>query len=139
MSEKMLKITFERGGVVYADLLYEQAPKTVAAIVATLPRRDKVYHAQYSASVVFTDSGIKEIEKENPISKKVPGYLSLTLGEPIFTGKCIHFWYHEYNLSKKDENFFAIVHADCMNPLEAAGFRVFHEGPEYATFELVEG
>lgn len=135
---KMLKITFERGGVIYADFLYDEAPKTVESVMNTLPRREQVYHAKYAGCAVFIDTGLVEMEKENTIQTKVPGRISLTLGKPTFTGKCIHLWYSDYILSVKDENHFANVHPESLNVLESAGLRVFHEGPEFATFEVVE-
>lgn len=135
---KKLKITFERGGVVYANLLSEEAPKTVEAILNTLPRREKVYHAKYAGCAIFIDTGITEMEKEHTIQEKKPGRISLTLGKPTFTGKCIHLWYNDYILSVKDENHFAEVEKEYLPVLESVGFRVFHEGPELATFEVVD-
>ena len=137
MSKKM-KITFERGGVVYARLLTEDAPKTVETFVKTLPRRETVYHAKYAGCAIFIDTAVNDFEKENVIQDKFPGRISMTLGKPVFRGKAVHLWYDDYILSVKDENLFAIMDEECLPTLKEVGARVFKEGPETALFEVFD-
>jgi hypothetical protein len=75
-----LKITFVDEGVsAVAELFAEQAPKSVAAVVAALPQRGEAHHATYSGSeVAFILDRDLGVGRENATSKVIPGDLAYT-------------------------------------------------------------
>ena len=52
---KRIVLEFERGGVVLAELLTEEAPKTCAAVLKALPVKNKAVHAMWAGEEIFFD------------------------------------------------------------------------------------
>jgi hypothetical protein len=48
-------LEFERGGVVLAELLTEEAPKTCEAVLKALPVKNRVVHAMWAGEEIFFD------------------------------------------------------------------------------------
>ena len=75
-----LSITFVDDGVTAtAELFADEAPKTVAAVLAALPQSGEAHHATYSGSeVAFILDRDLGIGMENATSKVLPGDLAYT-------------------------------------------------------------
>ncbi len=56
--EKMIEITFERGGKFVAKCLTNEAPKTCEAILKKLPFEETVYHATTAGQELFFKGGL---------------------------------------------------------------------------------
>lgn len=52
MSGTKIRLSFERGGDLIAELLYGAAPRTVDAVLAALPLEVTVYHSRWSGREV---------------------------------------------------------------------------------------
>jgi hypothetical protein len=62
-----------------AELFDEQAPKSIAAVIAALPQKNEAHHATYSGSeVAFILDRDLGIGMENATSKVIPGDLGYT-------------------------------------------------------------
>jgi hypothetical protein len=75
-----LSITFvDEGVTATAELFANEAPKTVAAVLAALPQSGEAHHATYSGSeVAFILDRDLGIGTENATSKVLPGDLAYT-------------------------------------------------------------
>jgi hypothetical protein len=61
-----IKLSFERGGELYADLLEKAAPKTIEKVLATLPYETDAYHTRWCGREVnFPIHSLKPIAREN--------------------------------------------------------------------------
>ena len=87
MMAKKLKLTFERGGVVYAVLNEKDAPNMVAQFCATLPRTDDMLHGRYAGPAMFINTGLENVTPENLVGRKWVGMITVTLG--IRSMQCI--------------------------------------------------
>jgi len=52
---RRIVLEFERGGVVSAELLTEEAPKTCEAVLKALPVKNKAVHAMWAGEEIFFD------------------------------------------------------------------------------------
>lgn len=77
---RRVRLTFVNEGVsAVAELLEDQAPKTIAAVLSCLPQRIEAHHATYSGSeVAFILDRDLGIGMENATSKVMPGDLAYT-------------------------------------------------------------
>lgn len=75
-----VSITFvDEGVTATAELFANEAPKTVAAVLASLPQSGEAHHATYSGSeVAFILDRDLGIGMENATSKVLPGDLAYT-------------------------------------------------------------
>ena len=138
---KKLKITFGRGGVVYARLLTEEAPKTVELICSELPCTVKMMHGRSAGAAMFYETALTDVERENADDKnKEPGMLTLTLGAPYsyHPKKAVHICYPGKIFNSNVENHFAQIEEKYMDDIKTIGERVWLDGPEMTTLELVE-
>ena len=53
MTGERIRLEFERGGVLTADVLSDLAPKTVAAVLAALPIETTAYHTRWCGREVY--------------------------------------------------------------------------------------
>ncbi|MBQ3532991.1 MAG: DUF3830 family protein [Oscillospiraceae bacterium] len=137
---KKLKMTFERGGVIYADLLEKEAPKTVEIFCKSLPITYPMYHGRYAGPAMFFDTNFTGIEGENFPSRKYVGMLTMTLGNKNHPHHAVHMFYSYKRPieSSNNEIHFAQVPAKYFDELEEIGERVWRCLPENVTIELVE-
>ncbi len=137
---KKLKLTFERGGVVYAKLNEKEAPKTTELFCATLPRTDDMLHGRYAGPAMFINTGLEGVTPENLASRKWVGMLSLTLGNPNHPQHALHMFYSYRReiVSSNNEIYLAQVEDKYFPLFEEIGDRVWGHCPEKVTIELVE-
>ena len=64
MPKKRMKIELSTGQVMYAELLWEQAPKTCKKIWQMLPYEDEVLHVKFSGHVFYCFSNFELKEAE---------------------------------------------------------------------------
>ncbi|MEN6368880.1 MAG: DUF3830 family protein [Thermotogota bacterium] len=53
MTGECIRLEFERGGVLIADVLSELAPRTVSAVLAALPLETTAYHTRWCGREVY--------------------------------------------------------------------------------------
>lgn len=137
MSNK-LKITFEHGGVIYADLLCEAAPKTVGLVKKLLPRAAKMKHISDAGPALYFDHDLGDVEPENIVCDKVYGQVTVNFGSPVVPGCFIRIYYNNGKeiRAKNEENLFAVLDKDSMNFISSISYGIWTQAPEYATIEL---
>ena len=137
---RKLKLTFEKGGTVYADLLTDKAPKTCEMICAELPRTYPMIHGRYAGPAMFFNTDFTEVPEENYSPRKWDGQLTLTLGTKVHPVHACHVFY-SYKLPIEDSNneiYFAQIPPKYFEELETIGNRVWQNCPENVTIEVVD-
>ena len=138
---KKLKLTFERGGVIYAVLNEKDAPNMTEQFCATLPRTDDMLHGRYAGPAMFINTGLEDVTAENLVSRKWVGMMTVTLGNRNHPQHAMHVFYSYRReiVSHNDEIYLAQVEDKYFPLLEEIGERVWGHCPEKVTIELAEG
>jgi hypothetical protein len=73
-----IAIEFARGGVVFADLLPGEAPKTCEAVLGALPVKNKAVHAMWAGEEIFFDGFplSEQLIYENETNDVEPGSIA---------------------------------------------------------------
>ena len=137
---KKIKMTFERGGEIYADLLEKEAPKTVEKFCEILPVTYPMVHGRYAGPAMFFNADVKDIEGENLPKNKYVGMLTMTMGTKNHPHHAVHVFYSYKRpiVDPQDEVHFAQIPSKYFDELEEIGERVWGHCPENVTIELVE-
>ena len=134
---KKLKITFERGGVVYADLLYADAPQTIGILEKALSRTAKMKQVSDTGPALYFDYDLGEMPLENVVTQKVCGQVTINMGSPAVPGCFVRVYYSTAEIrNKNEESLFAVVEKDSLNLMASIGRGVWQEGPEIAAIEF---
>ena len=140
-----MKIEFAGGGVFYARLLEDEAPKTCATLKARLPFEYQFYHSIVSGQALVCLPPDLTVERENQrVAGIAPGALSfLVADEPVLVPDEIYIAYGIFisrGLTvdmKQPVNVFAQIDND-LDELAACCRRVLMEGAELIKFSLAD-
>ncbi len=143
---KRLKIEFEKGGVFYARLFEEEAPKTCRTIVERLPLKFTFWQSIVSGHAMVTLPENLTVEPENQRTigcpagtlaflvqdppRNVPDEIYIAYG-PYFVSRC------SYIEMQQPVNIFAQVEED-LEELQKVGKRVLMKGAEEVHLSLEE-
>lgn len=138
-----LKLEFEKGGIFYARLLEQEAPKTCSTMKARLPFEYRFHQSIVSGQALVTLPPDLTIERENQrVSGILPGAISfLVKDEPALVPDEIYIAYGLFisrGLTidmKQPVNHFAQIE-DNLEELMNVGKRVLMEGAEVVRFSL---
>ncbi|MCY4353223.1 MAG: DUF3830 family protein [Truepera sp.] len=138
-----LKLEFERGGVFYARLLEDEAPKTCKTIREHLPFEYLFYQSIVSGQALVTLPPDLTVERENQRVANTPaGTIAfLVRDEPILVPDEIYIAYGLFISrgltvdSRQPVNVFAQIDED-LGELAGVGRRVLMEGAESVRFSL---
>ncbi len=138
-----LKLEFERGGVFYARLLEDEAPKTCKTIREHLPFEYLFYQSIVSGQALVTLPPDLTVERENQRVANTPaGTIAfLVRDEPILVPDEIYIAYGLFISrgltvdSRQPVNVFAQIDED-LGELARVGRRVLMEGAESVRFSL---
>ena len=140
-----MRVEFSGGGVFYARLLEDEAPKTCATIKSRLPFAYQFYHSIVSGQALVTLPPDLTVERENQyVAGIAPGALSfLVKDEPVLVPDEIYIAYGIFisrGLTvdmKQPVNVFAQIDDD-LDALAVCCRRVLMEGAEMVSFSLAE-
>ena len=140
-----MTIEFSGGGVFYARLLEDEAPKTCATLKARLPFEYQFYHSIVSGQALVCLPPDLTVERENQYVAGIgPGALSfLVADEPVLVPDEIYIAYGIFisrGLTvdmKQPVNVFAQIDDD-LDALAACCRRVLMEGAEIIRFSLAD-
>jgi len=125
-SEKMIEISFERGGRFVAKLLTNEAPKTCEAILKKLPIEETVCHATTSGQELFFKGGLGVgFPIENAVKPKA-GDVGYAVDQEW---QNVLIYYGDFISFPKYFNIFALV-TENLDELMAVGKRVWSKGFE---------
>jgi len=143
---KKLRIEFEKGGVFFARLLEDEAPKTCNAILAGLPLKFTFWQSIVSGHALVTLPENLTVEPENQRTigcppgtlaflvqdppRNVPDEIYISYG-PYFVSRC------SYIEMQQPVNIFAQIEED-LEELQKTGKRVLMKGAEEVTIRLAE-
>ena len=138
-----LKLEFERGGVFYARLLEDEAPKTCRTIREHLPFEYLFYQSIVSGQALVTLPPDLTVERENQRVANTPaGTIAfLVRDEPILVPDEIYIAYGLFISrgltvdASQPVNVFAQI-AEDLGELARVGRRVLMEGAESVRFSL---
>ena len=138
-----LKLEFERGGVFYARLLEDEAPRTCKTIREHLPFEYLFYQSIVSGQALVTLPPDLTVERENQRVANTPaGTIAfLVRDEPILVPDEIYIAYGLFISrgltvdSRQPVNVFAQIDED-LGELARVGRRVLMEGAESVRFSL---
>ncbi len=138
-----LKLEFERGGIFYARLLEDEAPKTCKTIREHLPFEYLFYQSIVSGQALVTLPPDLTVERENQRVANTPaGTIAfLVRDEPILVPDEIYIAYGLFISrgltvdSRQPVNVFAQIDED-LGELAGVGRRVLMEGAESVRFSL---
>lgn len=138
-----LKLEFERGGVFYARLLEDEAPKTCKTIREHLPFEYLFYQSIVSGQALVTLPPDLTVERENQRVANTPaGTIAfLVRDEPILVPDEIYIAYGLFISrgltvdASQPVNVFAQIGED-LDELARVGRRVLMEGAESVRFSL---
>lgn len=141
-----IKLEFSGGGVFYARLLEDAAPKTCATIKSRLPFEYQFYHSIVSGQALVCLPPDLTVERENQrVAGIGPGAISfLVADEPVLVPDEIYIAYGIFisrGLTvdmKQPVNVFAQID-DGLEALAKCCRRVLMEGAEIISFSLAEG
>lgn len=124
--EKMIEISFERGGKFVAKLLTNEAPKTCEAILKKLPIEETAYHATTAGQELFFKGGLGiGFPVENAIKPKA-GDIGYAVDQEW---QNILIYYGDFITFPKYFNIFARV-TENLDELLTVGRRVWLKGVE---------
>lgn len=137
---KMIKMTFERGGEIYAELQENAVPHIVEKFCKTLPITYPMLHGRYAGPAMFFNTSFDNVEEENMVSRKYVGMMTMTLGNKNHPQHAVHVFYSYKRPieSSNNEIHLAQIPAKYFDKLEEIGDRVWGHCPENVTIELVE-
>jgi hypothetical protein len=143
---KRLKIEFEKGGVFFARLFEEEAPKTCRTIVERLPLKFTFWQSIVSGHAMVTLPEDLTVEPENQRTigcpagtlaflvqdppRNVPDEIYIAYG-PYFVSRC------SYIEMQQPVNIFAQIE-DKLDELQKVGKRVLMKGAEEVRLSLEE-
>ena len=138
-----LKLEFEKGGVFYARLIEEEAPKTCIIIKERLPFEYKFHQSIVSGQALVTLPPDLTVERENQrVAGILPGAVCfLVRDDPVHVPDEIYIAYGLFISSgltvdmKQPVNVFAKIE-DNLEELMKVGKRVLMEGAEVVRFSL---
>jgi len=141
-----VKIEFEKGGIFYARLLEEEAPKTCKKIKNKLPFEYRFHQSIVSGHAVLTIPPDFTVEPENQrtlgipagtltflvqdLPRNVPDEIYIAYG-PYFVSRC------SYIEMQQPVNVFAQIEEN-LDELQKVGKRINMEGAETVKFSLAE-
>lgn len=141
---KKLKIEFERGGVFYARLMEEEAPKTCKTLLEKMPLEFRFWQSIVSGHAMVTIPENLTVEPENQRTigcpagtlaflvqdppRNVPDEIYIAYG-PYFVSRC------SYIEMQQPVNIFAQIEDD-LEELQKVGKRVLMEGAETVKISL---
>ena len=141
---KKLKIEFERGGVFYARLMEEEAPKTCKTLLERMPLEFRFWQSIVSGHAMVTIPENLTVEPENQRTigcpagtlaflvqdppRNVPDEIYIAYG-PYFVSRC------SYIEMQQPVNIFAQIEED-LEELQKVGKRVLMEGAETVKISL---
>jgi len=141
---KRIKIEFEKGGVFYARLLEEDAPKTCEVFLNKLPLQFRFWQSIVSGHAMVTIPEDLRVEPENQRTigclagtlaflvedppRNVPNEIYIAYG-PYFVSRC------SYIEMQQPVNVFARIEED-LEELQKVGKRVLMEGAEQVRLSL---
>ena len=136
-----LKIEFEKGGIFYACLLEEEAPKTCSTIKARLPFEYRFHQSIVSGQAMVALPPDLTVERENQQVAGIPpgAVCFLVKDEVVLVPDEVYIAYGLFisrGLTvdmKQPVNVFALVE-DNLNELMEVGKRVLMEGAEVVRF-----
>lgn len=146
MGLQKIKFTFERGGELIADLLSKGAPKTIKKVLALLPYETTVYHTRWCGREVnFPIKSLEPVFRENQTA-------TANTGDVVYWKE----WETEENPPEalaiyygaeviRDHrgflpvNVFARISPDQWTRIEEIGIRIWKNGIEKISVEVVEG
>ena len=136
---RRIKMTFERGGVIYADL-QENAPKAAEQFCKALPIVYPMVHGRYAGPAMFFNTHLQDVEPEKLVSRTNVGMMTLTLGTQNHPQHAVHVFYSYKRPieSTGNEIHLAQIPAMYFDKLEEIGDRVWGHCPENVTIELAE-
>lgn len=146
MGLQKIKFTFERGGELIADLLSKGAPKTIKKVLALLPYETTVYHTRWCGREVnFPINSLEPVFRENQTAtantgdvvywkeweteEDPPEALAIYYGAEVIRD-------HRGFLPV---NVFARISPDQWTLIEEIGIRIWKNGIEKISVEVVEG
>lgn len=141
-----LKIEFQKGGVFYARLLENEAPKTCETLLKRLPFEYRFQQSIVSGHAVVAIPPDLTVEPENQRSIGIPagGLSFLVADHPRNVPDEIYIAYGPYFISRcsyiemqQPVNVFAQID-DNLDELRKIGSRVLLEGAEIVKFSLAE-
>ncbi len=138
-----LKLEFEQGGLFYARLFEDDAPKTCATIKARLPFTYRFHQSIISGQALVTLPADLTVERENQrVAGTPPGTLAfLVRDETVLVPDEIYIAYGLFISrgltldAKQPVNVFGRVESD-LDELARVGRRVLMEGAELVHFSL---
>ncbi len=138
-----IKLVFEKGGLFYARLLEQEAPKTCSTIKARLPFEYRFHQSIVSGQALVTLPPDLTVEKENQrVAGILPGAICfLVKDEPVLVPDEIYIAYGLFisrGLTidmKQPVNHFAQIE-DNLEELVNVGKRVLMEGAEVVRFSI---
>ena len=143
---KKLKIEFERGGVFYARLMEEEAPKTCKTLLERMPLEFRFWQSIVSGHAMVTIPENLTVDPENQRTigcpagtlaflvqdppRNVPDEIYIAYG-PYFVSRC------SYIEMQQPVNIFAQIE-DNLDELQKVGKRVLMEGAETIKISIAE-
>jgi len=143
---KRLKVEFEKGGVFYARLLEEEAPKTCRTFLERLPLKFTFWQSIVSGHAMVTIPEDLTVEPENQRTigcpagtlaflvqdppRNVPDEIYIAYG-PYFVSRC------SYIEMQQPVNIFAQIEEN-LDELQKVGKRVLMKGAEEVRISLAE-
>jgi len=127
---KKLRILFAER-IVYAKLLVDEAPKTVAALEAHCPFEALLHHAKICDNEIFFHAPFNVDENENPVYS-APGHVGF-----FNTRQTICMWY-DTTVPLGCCNLFALVEPRSMQLLAEACAHVWDEQGGIVKLEVVD-
>lgn len=145
MSQR-IKLTFERGGELFADLLLKAAPKTIQKVLKVLPYETTACHTRWCGREVnFSIKCPTPVDRENQTTTANTGDLVYwkeweTQENPpealaVYYGAEVIRDHRGY----LPVNVFARVSQDQWPLIEEIGIRIWQKGFEKIRLELIEG
>lgn len=132
-----IKITFERGGSVYARLLNADAPETIGVLEKVLPRTAQMKQVCDTGPAIYFDYDLGKVDLENIVTQKSCGQITLNMGSPAVPGCFIRVYYSAAEIrNQNEENLFAVLEKESLNYIASIGRGIWTEGPEVASIEF---
>jgi hypothetical protein len=141
-----IRFTFERGGILLADLSPERAPQTIQQILRVLPYDATVYHTRWCGREInFPIKSLERVPRENQTA-------TASIGDVVYwqeweidedPAEALAIYYGAETI--RDHRGFLLVNAFARIPseqwpqIEEIGLRMWQHGIEGIRVELVDG
>jgi hypothetical protein len=140
-----IKLTFERGGELYADLLSKAAPKTIQKVLEVLPYETTACHTRWCGREVnFSIKSLSLVDRENQTATANTGDMVYwkeweTAENPP---EALAIYYGAESIRDHrgflPVNVFARISQDQWPLIEEIGIRIWQKGFEKIRLQLVE-